>query len=51
MIGLPLLFGFLPPQMKHFARASEEAVIQLHGEGPWEINYVNPAEDPRKKGQ
>jgi hypothetical protein len=44
-------FGFLPPQMKHFAWASEETVIQLHGEGPWEINYVNPSDDPRKKGQ
>ncbi|HKZ78970.1 MAG TPA: cupin domain-containing protein [Pyrinomonadaceae bacterium] len=44
-------FGFLPPQMKHFAWASEETVIQLHGEGPWEINYVNPSDDPRKKGE
>ena len=44
-------FGFLPPQMKHFAWASEATVIQLHGEGPWEINYVNPSDDPRKKGQ
>jgi hypothetical protein len=43
-------FGFLPPQMKHFAWASEATVIQLHGEGPWEINYVNPSDDPRKKG-
>ena len=44
-------FGFLPPQMKHFAWASEDSVIQLHGEGPWEINYVNPSDDPRKKGE
>jgi hypothetical protein len=44
-------FGFLAPQMKHFAWASEETVIQLHGEGPWEINYVNPSDDPRKKGE
>jgi quercetin dioxygenase-like cupin family protein len=44
-------FGFLPPNMKHFAWASEETVIQLHGEGPWEINYVNPSDDPRKKGE
>jgi len=44
-------FGFLPPQMKHFAWASEATVIQLHGEGPWEINYVNPSDDPRKKDE
>jgi hypothetical protein len=44
-------FGFLPAQMRHFAWASEATVIQLHGEGPWEINYVNPSDDPRKKGQ
>ncbi|PYL68809.1 MAG: cupin, partial [Verrucomicrobia bacterium] len=22
-------------------------VIQLHGQGPWVINYSNPADDPR----
>ncbi len=42
-------FGFLPPGMKHFAFAKEPSVIQLHGEGPWEIIYVNPSDDPRKK--
>ncbi len=40
-------FGFLPPGMKHFAFAKGETVIQLHGMGPWEIVYVNPADDPR----
>lgn len=40
-------FGFLPPQMKHFAWATGETVIQLHGLGPWEIVYVNPGDDPR----
>jgi quercetin dioxygenase-like cupin family protein len=42
-------FGFLAPGMKHFAFANEPTVIQLHGEGPWEIVYVNPSDDPRKK--
>jgi len=42
-------FGFMAPQMKHFAWADEPTVIQLHGVGPWQINYVNPADDPRKK--
>src|SRR6266542_41273 len=35
----------------HSILASEETVIQLQGEGPWEINYVNPSDDPRKKGE
>ena len=43
----PGTFGFLPPMMRHFAWAKGETVIQLHGMGPWEIVYVNPADDPR----
>jgi len=42
-------FGFLAPNMNHFAMAKEATVIQLHGVGPWQINYVNPGDDPRKK--
>lgn len=26
----------------------EEVVIQLHGTGPWGIEYINPEDDPRK---
>jgi hypothetical protein len=26
-----------------------DTVVQLHGVGPWQINYLNPADDPRKK--
>ena len=33
----------------HFAWTSEETVVQLHGVGPWDVKYVNPADDPRKK--
>ncbi len=40
-------FGFWPAGMKHAAWSDEETVIQLHGIGPWQINYVNPADDPR----
>jgi quercetin dioxygenase-like cupin family protein len=43
-------FFSLPPGMEHFARAAEDTIVQLNGEGPWEINYVNPADDPRKAG-
>jgi quercetin dioxygenase-like cupin family protein len=42
-------FAFMPPGMRHFAWATGETVIQVHGTGPWRINYVNPADDPRNK--
>ncbi len=41
-------FGFWPAGMKHFAWARGETVIQLHGIGPWSIEYLDPADDPRK---
>lgn len=41
-------FGFWPAGMKHFAWAKGATVIQAHGVGPWKIEYVNPADDPRK---
>jgi hypothetical protein len=34
--------------MRHFAVAKGETVIQLTSIGPWQINYVNQADDPRK---
>ena len=40
-------FGFWPAEMKHFAWAKGETVLQLHGTGPWTITYVNAADDPR----
>ena len=33
---------------RHFAWAIGETVIQVSATGPFEINYVNPADDPRK---
>jgi quercetin dioxygenase-like cupin family protein len=43
-------FGALTPGTHHFAQAKGETVIQLHGIGPWSLTYVNPADDPRRKG-
>ena len=40
-------YGFWPAGMKHTAWSEGETIIQLHGIGPWQINYVNPADDPR----
>src|SRR5205823_4479554 len=39
---------FWPAGMKHFVQVQGETVIQLHGVGPWQIVYVNPADDPRQ---
>ena len=40
-------FGYWPAGMKHFAWVSGETIVQFHGIGPWQINYLNPADDPR----
>jgi len=40
-------YGFWPAGMKHAAWSEGLTIIQLHGIGPWQINYVNPADDPR----
>jgi quercetin dioxygenase-like cupin family protein len=39
----------MPKTMRHFAAAKGETIIQVHGIGPFEITYVNPDDDPRKK--
>jgi quercetin dioxygenase-like cupin family protein len=42
-------FAVMPARLQHYAWTDEETIIQLHGMGPWGINYVNPADDPRKQ--
>ncbi|HZY84904.1 MAG TPA: cupin domain-containing protein [Gemmataceae bacterium] len=42
-------YGHWPAGMRHFAWAKGETVIQLHGVGPWSIQYVNAIDDPRKR--
>jgi quercetin dioxygenase-like cupin family protein len=42
-------YGTWPAGMRHFVWVEGETVIQLHGEGPWQIEYVNPLDDPRRK--
>lgn len=41
-------FAVMAIGTRHFAFTKEESIIQLHGIGPWGINYVNPEDDPRK---
>jgi len=40
-------YGFWEPHMAHFVWIKGETVAQFHGIGPWQIKYVNPADDPR----
>lgn len=42
-------YGFWKPEMKHFVWTKGETIAQFHGTGPWTINYVNPADDPRNQ--
>lgn len=42
-------FGLMPANENHFAFTKKETVILLHGIGPVEFKYVNPADDPRNK--
>jgi len=37
----------LPSGMAHFAKSAKESIVQIDSEGPFQINYVNPADDPR----
>lgn len=39
----------MPPRTPHFVSVKEETIIQVHGVGPWGLNYVNPQDAPRKK--
>lgn len=45
----PTGFVYLPAGMTHYAIADGEAVVQINGMGPFDIVYVNPADDPRKQ--
>jgi len=39
-------FAYLDPSMHHFARASGETVVQVHGMSPLQVIYINPEDDP-----
>ena len=42
-------FAVMNTGTRHFAFTKNGCVIQLHCKGPWGVNYVNPADDPRNK--
>jgi quercetin dioxygenase-like cupin family protein len=40
-------FAEAPAKMNHYVVATSPSVVQVHGVGPFEITYVDKAEDPR----
>jgi len=42
-------YSSMPPKMTHFAWTTGETVLQLSSIGPWQVIYVDPADDPRSK--
>ena len=42
-------YGYWESGMKHFVFVKGETIVQFHGMGPWSIQYVNPADDPRNQ--
>jgi quercetin dioxygenase-like cupin family protein len=45
----PASFVHLPAGMPHYAFAEVETVVQINGVGPFDVSYVDPSDDPRKK--
>ena len=41
-------YAFVHSKMAHYAWTKGDTVVQIHGIGPFTINYVNPADDPNK---
>lgn len=39
----------LAPETHHYVFTEGETTIQLTSEGPWELNYINPEDDPRER--
>ena len=42
-------FGSMPAKMHHYAWCKGETEVQVWGMGPFQITYVDPADDPSKK--
>jgi quercetin dioxygenase-like cupin family protein len=38
-----------PAGERHYGWVKGETVLQVHGTGPWSIDYLDPADDPRTK--
>jgi quercetin dioxygenase-like cupin family protein len=41
-------FIHLPAGMPHYLWAAEETIVQINGVGPFNVVYLDPADDPRR---
>ncbi len=37
-------FAMMPKEMRHFGMCKGETIVQVHGAGPFKVNWVNPAD-------
>lgn len=37
-------FVSMPKEVRHFAMSKGETIVQVHGAGPFKVNWVNPSE-------
>ena len=37
-------FISMPKEMRHFAMSKGESIVQVHGTGPFKVNWVNPSD-------
>ena len=42
-------FVVMPAKHHHFAWTKDETIIEIHAQNPFDIFYVNSADDPRKR--
>lgn len=42
-------YAMLPRNVPHYNVMKGETILQFHGIGPYDIQYVNPADDPSRK--
>jgi quercetin dioxygenase-like cupin family protein len=37
-------FDCMPKEMRHFAFSKTDTIVQVHGVGPFKVNWVNPSD-------
>jgi quercetin dioxygenase-like cupin family protein len=42
-------YSAIPAGSPHYVFSKDKVTLQVNGEGPFAINYINPADDPRNK--
>ena len=42
-------FASVPANQNHFAWTKGRTILQVHGMGPFQLIYINPADDPQNK--